>query len=141
MPWMILPLRRYADFKGRSGRREFWLFQLLIAIVLFIVMVAMLMNNPGMSSAEANRRFPSWAGLALLPFIVPLVAVSVRRLHDLGWRGWWLALLVVGGAIPAIDTIVALAWLVIMALPGSKRANRFGESLRATAARAAHAQR
>ncbi|MFN4020018.1 MAG: DUF805 domain-containing protein, partial [Erythrobacter sp.] len=31
MHWMILPLKRYADFSGRSRRKEFWMFQLLNA--------------------------------------------------------------------------------------------------------------
>ena len=28
MQWMFLPLKRYADFQGRSLRLEYWLFQL-----------------------------------------------------------------------------------------------------------------
>ncbi|NJC33476.1 uncharacterized membrane protein YhaH (DUF805 family) [Sphingomonas jejuensis] len=130
MKWMILPLRRYADFKGRSGRREFWFFQLFIVVVLLAAQVAMFTNDPGMSRSEASERFPVWAGYGLLPFLVPLFAVTVRRLHDLGWSGWWLIPLILAGAIPAIDTIAGLAWLIIMALPGSRRDNRFGESLR-----------
>ena len=52
-------------------------------------------------------------------FIIPGVAVAVRRLHDLGWSGWpvLLALIPFVG-IPAV--------LILMALPGKTATNRFG---------------
>ncbi len=37
MEWMILPFKRYADFQGRSRRMEFWMFQLLNAIVALVL--------------------------------------------------------------------------------------------------------
>lgn len=124
---MFMPIRRYADFAGRSGRREYWMFQLLLGVIFFVIMLV-LVSTGGQQTLD--DRFKTWAGFALLPLIVPLIAVTVRRLHDLGLRGWWLVLFLVGGAIPAIDTIAALAYLVVMALPGSRNANRFGPSLR-----------
>jgi uncharacterized membrane protein YhaH (DUF805 family) len=33
MEWMLMPLRRYADFSGRSPRKEYWMFVLLLLIV------------------------------------------------------------------------------------------------------------
>lgn len=33
MNWMLMPLRRYADFQGRSRRKEFWMWQLLNIII------------------------------------------------------------------------------------------------------------
>ena len=40
MEWMILPLKRYAEFSGRSRRKEYWmwiLFLILANIVLSIL--------------------------------------------------------------------------------------------------------
>jgi uncharacterized membrane protein YhaH (DUF805 family) len=37
MNYMFMPLRRYADFEGRSRRKEFWLWQLLNLIVSLIL--------------------------------------------------------------------------------------------------------
>lgn len=37
MEWMILPFKRYADFQGRSRRKEFWMFQLLNALVALVL--------------------------------------------------------------------------------------------------------
>ena len=33
MEWMFLPLKRYADFSGRSRRMEYWMFALLNLII------------------------------------------------------------------------------------------------------------
>jgi uncharacterized membrane protein YhaH (DUF805 family) len=43
MEWMFMPLKRYADFSGRSRRMEYWMwvvFQFLIFIAFMILMVA-----------------------------------------------------------------------------------------------------
>ena len=63
MKWMLMPLRRYADFNGRSRRMEFWMWQLflfLVNMVLFIIafaviggaMFALLRNNPDVFDPE-----------------------------------------------------------------------------------------
>lgn len=36
MEWMLLPLKRYADFNGRSRRKEYWMFALMQLLVLFV---------------------------------------------------------------------------------------------------------
>ncbi|NQV94717.1 MAG: DUF805 domain-containing protein, partial [Sphingomonadales bacterium] len=33
MEWMLMPLRRYADFSGRSRHKEYWMFALLLMAV------------------------------------------------------------------------------------------------------------
>ena len=33
MEWMFMPLKRYADFSGRSRRMEFWMWQLFQVII------------------------------------------------------------------------------------------------------------
>jgi uncharacterized membrane protein YhaH (DUF805 family) len=37
MNYMLMPLRRYADFDGRSRRKEFWLWQLFVALVSTVI--------------------------------------------------------------------------------------------------------
>ncbi|HEX8382104.1 MAG TPA: DUF805 domain-containing protein [Sphingomonas sp.] len=135
MSWMLLPLRRYADFQGRSRRREYWWFVVLCLIAIATAGIAMIAASGSFrSQGEMASRFTIWAGFALLPLVVPLMAVTTRRLHDLGLSGWWVLALVIGAAIPAIDTIVALAHLVVMALPGKKGVNRFGGDPKAASA-------
>jgi uncharacterized membrane protein YhaH (DUF805 family) len=38
MNYMFMPLRRYADFNGRSRRMEYWLWQLFNVIVMSILL-------------------------------------------------------------------------------------------------------
>jgi uncharacterized membrane protein YhaH (DUF805 family) len=79
---------------------------------------------------ELATAFTIWAGFAMVPLIVPLIAVTVRRLHDLGLSGWWLVALPIGAAIPAVDGLVPFAHMIVMALPGRKGTNRFGDDPR-----------
>jgi uncharacterized membrane protein YhaH (DUF805 family) len=46
MHWMIEPFRRYADFRGRSRRTEYWMFFLLNMIVYFVFIAIMLAGMP-----------------------------------------------------------------------------------------------
>jgi uncharacterized membrane protein YhaH (DUF805 family) len=49
MRWMFLPFYRYAEFSGRSRRREYWLFQLLNTIVLVLCVIPMIV---GLASSD-----------------------------------------------------------------------------------------
>ena len=139
MEWMILPFKRYAEFKGRSRRMEFWMFgllQLIVYGVLFGVAMAMGFSLDAAGADAANPMamygaFFSGAGLLLvlwwLVTLVPSLAVSIRRLHDRDMSGWWYLGFIVGSMIPFIGVLVSLAMLVIFALPGTPGPNRFGE--------------
>ncbi len=99
MHWMLMPLKRYADFSGRSRRTEYWmfvLFQFLLYVGLFIIFIAALgasfSNNP---SSDGMAGLAGFAMLLLICFVlwiallVPSLAVTVRRLHDTNRSGWW----------------------------------------------------
>ncbi len=134
MSWMMLALRRYLDFKGRSRRREYWMFMVLCLIVIASAGIAMIaVAGSFQTQDQMATKFTIWAGFAILPLLIPLITVTIRRLHDLGLSGWWFLAVVIGAAIPMIDTIVALVHIIVMALPGRKGANRFGENPKETA--------
>ncbi|WP_157856646.1 DUF805 domain-containing protein [Streptomyces galbus] len=59
-----------------------------------------------------------------MPFIVPMLSVSVRRLHDTGKSGWRMLV----ALIPAVGPIL---YLVSMTVDSSPGANRYGPSLKA----------
>lgn len=64
---------RYADFSGRSRRSEFWW------AVLFCSIVSSILSN----------FFSSIAWIWTLATLVPMLALGVRRLHDIGKSGFW----------------------------------------------------
>lgn len=125
MEWMLLPYRRYAEFSGRSRRKEYWmfaLFQILVSIAIGIVL-----GRPSYESYGGMVGFSTmFAGpgamvqnlFGLVSFI-PSLAVAVRRLHDQDKSGWLLLLVF----IPILGWF---ALFVLMCLDGTRGPNRFG---------------
>ena len=114
MEWMTMPLRRYAEFSGRSRRKEYWMFTLLLIIVN--VVVGILELSLGLAGTMG---YGPLSLVVLLAVIVPSIAVSVRRLHDTGRSGWWLLLVF----LPIIGGLVLLVFFV---LEGDKGPNEYG---------------
>ena len=157
MEWMLMPLRRYAEFSGRSRRMEFWMwqvFKVLLYVVLTVLMMlvggaGMLMagsgGNPGAGVAAMGVGAVVLYGIMVLlglAFIIPDIAVQVRRLHDTDRSGWWI-LAPLGGyvvalvglatgsrALSAIGMIVAVVFAIVLLvfyfLDGTVGPNRFG---------------
>ncbi len=100
MEWMILPLKRYAEFGGRSRRQEFWMYMLgMVLMYLVLAVVATVIGVGAVGMASANRGtggaasgmigfFASMGILAVvfgvvwLGLLIPTVAVSIRLLHE-----------------------------------------------------------
>ena len=123
MQWMLLPLRRYADFSGRSRRKEYWMFALFNALISTAIGVLALALFVADFSEEAMIAilYPvlGLACLYSLVAFVPGLAVTIRRLHDTDRSGWWLLI----GVIPLIG---ALLLLVFYVTEGTRGSNRFG---------------
>jgi uncharacterized membrane protein YhaH (DUF805 family) len=128
MDWMLMPLRRYADFSGRSRRKEYWMFTLFILLVYAVLgtLIAMggVFSSMGDPGATPQIGMLGWIGIGLLGIFalgifIPALAVIVRRLHDQDKSGWFILL----QFIPYIGGIVLL---VFMCIDGTKGENRFG---------------
>jgi uncharacterized membrane protein YhaH (DUF805 family) len=86
---MVLPLKRYAEFSGRSRRMEYWMYTLFTIIVSLVI--GAVEGAMGISASVLNVYGPLSAVFVLGTFI-PGLAVGVRRLHDIDRTGWWLLL-------------------------------------------------
>ena len=94
-------LRRYADFRGRATRAEFWWWCLGCGLVAGMMnsLQAALIVSATLEWWPENWGFGPWALLAFavaqagrfvnLAIILPSLAVTSRRLHDIGRTGWW----------------------------------------------------
>jgi len=116
LEWALLPLKRYADFSGRSRRKEYWSF--VLGIVVVAVLLAIVEGIVGLGGSVAGLYGPLTL-LLVLGIIVPSIAVQVRRFHDQDKSGWFVLL----GLIPFVGGIIVL---VFMFLDGTKGPNRFG---------------
>lgn len=143
--WMVMPLLRYAQFAGRSRRREYWSFVLLnVAVLVGMTVLLIRYSNAvrrgilaaGGDVAGIYAALFSGPGLILavwcLAMAVPGAAVSVRRLHDRGLSGWFLVAFAVAELIPRVNVLATLVFLGLMAMAGTAGQNRFGPDPRAT---------
>ena len=76
---VVQGFRKYVDFGGRAPRAEFWWWALFIVIgsIVFSVIDRLI----GLGSALET--------LFTLATLLPTLAVTARRLHDIGKTGWW----------------------------------------------------
>ena len=139
--WMMNPfqaigscLRQYVGFSGRAPRSEFWWWVLFLVVLDIALQIfdAVIIINFGLteealealaSSAGPDAPLPPewqdalaavlWVHMGVLSVVLlPSLAVSIRRLHDTDWRGWWLLLYPVA--------------FVLSFFPGTQGGNRFG---------------
>ena len=115
--WLECFTKHYADFSGRACLREYWgtvLFNVIAQIVLSVVLVAVLVI--WFSSTEMNAdvsvvrlsliMIKAVRSLYNLIWLLPGLAVAVRRLHDIGKSG----LNVLWVFLPIIGWIMLLYW-------------------------------
>lgn len=100
--------RRAFSFSGTSTRAQFWIFNIVNAVLIYLVYYLMLADaiaNGGETTALTGS-----LSLFFLVFTIPYViaswSIAVRRLHDIGKSGWSLLL----GVIPIIGSIILLVY-------------------------------
>jgi uncharacterized membrane protein YhaH (DUF805 family) len=113
--------QKYADFRGRASRPEFWWFVLLYYILIFALAWPYVFGWPHFDESSEDTvwaPFGLLTGLAFLALLLPYLAVGVRRLHDTGKSGaWWFI-----GLVP-------FGWVVLLvffASDGDQGWNRYG---------------
>ena len=82
---------KYATFKGRARRSEFWVWWLFTFIVGLIL-----------------GWIPVIGWIISIALIIPNLAVGARRLHDTGRSGWWQLLQL----LPIVGIIVLIVFWV-----------------------------
>ena len=106
MEWMILPLKRYADFQGRSRRMEYWMF--MLGIIIAAVIIVLIESILGMGGSLGDTYGPLSA-LFLLGIFIPSLAVQVRRFHDQDRSGWFVLL----GFIPLLGGLIVFIFMCL----------------------------
>ncbi len=108
----IKPYRRYAQFEGRSDRKEFWyyvIFYVVVSCILSVLDGLLFGGNYTIVSDQGWRMSYDrdvLGGLFNLVSLIPWIALQVRRLHDTNKSGW----LVLFWWIPIIGWLLLLIW-------------------------------
>ena len=119
MRWYLKAVKdNYANFSGRAQRAEYWYF----ALFNVIFSICFLLLDFALGTISVDPTTGDMAGLLnsvySLAILIPSLAVCVRRLHDVGRRGWWLLLIFTG-----IGIIPLTIWACIDSTPGE---NQYG---------------
>lgn len=143
----------YFNISGRARRAEYWWFVLFTAMVMallamgvIITLVALAPTGP--SDAAISLGSYVVVGVYLIAFVVPITTAQVRRLHDIGRSGWWVALATAlpilagngwtafAGVTPSVPgdfsllatiaNLTSLAFLFMLLLPSQRQANKYG---------------
>jgi len=89
---------KYTQFSGRSSRSAYWYWYLFLILGNIVAAITDAILGTG--------------SIVMIIFavgvIIPGLAVSVRRLHDIGRTGWWLLI----GILPLIGAIVLLVFYI-----------------------------
>ena len=141
MKWYIKALRHYADFSGRAHRKEYWMFTLVNCLFFVLLFIVEEILRRALPFFDWRSIFYSVEISYAIAIALPGMAISVRRLHDIGRSGWvWLVLLL--AAILAVSfcfsgkagffvgigvLICAHIWfIVLMCTNGQGGENRYG---------------
>jgi uncharacterized membrane protein YhaH (DUF805 family) len=102
--------RKYADFGGRAARSEYWYWTLFrVLLIGGIALLALIAQTPALLAL---------IGLEILVMLLPSLAVSVRRLHDINMSGWLLLIALIPGG--------SLLIIVLACIPGTQGGNKYG---------------
>ncbi|GAB6393664.1 MAG: DUF805 domain-containing protein [Treponematales bacterium] len=110
--------KKYAVFKGRARRAEYWWFNLFFTIFswgsMFIAFIAGFIEGAlDLFPDREDSVLGSIVSLVFsLVFLLPLWGVAVRRMHDVNKRGWFL--------------LIPIYSLVLLCTAGTAGPNRFG---------------
>ncbi|MEQ6248911.1 DUF805 domain-containing protein [Sulfitobacter sp. HNIBRBA3233] len=116
---------RIFNFSGRASRSEFWWVALFVgtftiaAAVVDLLSVSALFAAGGPEALIGLGFFDFYSGLVSLIFIIPMTSLSVRRLHDAGFSGFWI----LASVVPIVG---GLLLMVMYALPSRQTTSVHG---------------
>lgn len=121
-------LSKYATFTGRARRSELWLFSLAVSVIIpfaFLILLGIIagiadaIDKSGEASMGAAMLILPVFGVYFIATILPNIAVTCRRLHDVGKSGAYILFYF----IPIVGSIMLLIWMI---QDGDPNENQYG---------------
>ena len=135
---------RYLSFTGRLNRQPYLLRNISIIlanlvisffflICLSILGIGLFLNLDPISIFTAI--FSTALGITMFIIFITLsliltisqISLSIRRLHDLNYSGWWLLAIYVISMIPIIQFLGLIAMILLFCIKGTTGTNKYGE--------------
>ena len=129
--------QKYATFSGRATRSEYWWFALFYFLVAFVLAFVFILFAGGMSFMVPGSNAGAGMGVFgmiiavvavvfVLGMLLPTIAVSVRRYHDINLSGWWYLAVFLVSLVPVLSLVGTIAFVVVGLIKGTDGPNKFG---------------
>lgn len=97
--------KHYADFSGKLGRKQYWIGYLFYGVSCIPLL-----------TIDTAIGLPVITSIYMLGMLIPSIAATIRRLHDIGKSGWWYLI----SLLPFIGTV----WLLVLLCRKGETSNR-----------------
>lgn len=106
--------KRYAQFTGRTSRKDYW-----IAIIINWIIAGILQ---ALTQGTELFIFVLIEFVYSVAIIIPTISIAVRRMHDIDKNGCWVLVVL----IPFIGWV----WFVVLSLiKGTAGENEYGDAI------------
>ena len=123
MKWYLKCLRQFANFRGRARRKEFWMFMLFNVIITLLYLLLNDLTSRFLEDTKVGVILFDILRIIYLAYLVvvftPSLAVTFRRLHDVGKSGWFILIILI--------PIYGFGWLVHLLFKYSDGENKYGQ--------------
>jgi uncharacterized membrane protein YhaH (DUF805 family) len=123
--YKIAMFQNYSNFSGRARRSEYWYFRLATAVIFFALIAFAGLLAIVAGGALAFQIVMAIFFIYILLSVIPSLAVTVRRMHDLGKSGWNVL-------ISFIPLVGPIWFLVLLATEGEQGENYYGPDPKST---------
>ncbi|WP_196888620.1 DUF805 domain-containing protein [Aureivirga sp. CE67] len=117
MNYYLKAFQQYTDFDSRVSRKEFWIFAIISASVSYILMGIDII----FSFYSQDVGLGVLSGIYSILVFIPSLAITIRRLHDIGKSGWFILLVF-------IPLIGAIGLFILLLLKSESGRNQYGEN-------------
>ena len=137
--------KKYLVIDGRASRSEYWWFLLFAGFTPLIIILILAFF---LSGEESNNFYNTLVLIIFIPFIIPLITVSIRRLHDLGKSCEIFIVLIILELILSVEVVFQVlnsnffmiinfaSWVltvyffIIFMFKGSNKKNKYGNPIK-----------
>ncbi|MDF7681056.1 DUF805 domain-containing protein [Enterobacteriaceae bacterium ESL0689] len=84
--------RKTFVYQGSASRQEFWSFilgNLLVLLIIAAMSFCWLVLQSGMAMVWIFFILMPLSAIASLVLFLPILSLGIRRMHDIGYSGWW----------------------------------------------------